>query len=264
MDFNYKKTTDYEPINSSSKTLEEIKKILVSKKNTDSSCISVYDVAKLFKMKFDDFENHREYWSNLILDELEVIIFNLDNVFIEYHDKKPKEIKINFFTPEPKTVVFSKEKGDLYIKESELYENDTKKLLKLIGNIVLEMFDDFKNLDIKSTYYDKFAKSVNANFYINFALNQVEIYNKDFSLKYSNFSEDYEYECNSNKLLNVISGYEDELFKNIFVNIDDCPEWSKPFLYEIRQKQLNPSFFARIKNSIINSSNSIKNNLKQK
>lgn len=278
--WNDKKTTQYKPINSSSEILEEIKKILISKKNTDSSCISIYDVAKLLKKKFDDSENHKDYWSNVIFNASKEIIFYLEDVYLHYSSWFPNQITIYFRTPSTlKSIIFSKENGDLYVKKSELSDDNTRKLLNTIGNIVLEMLDAFYKIDTKSSMYHE-AQSLNANFYIKFNLSEVEIFNRveifnekgDFKLEYNIYEDNYKYECNSYNILNIISGNEDELLKNIFVKIDDCPEWSRPFLYKIRQEQLNPkkssvkksSVFARIKDYITNSSNYIENNPKQK
>ena len=38
--------------------------------------------------------------------------------------------------------------------------------------------------------------------------------------------------------MNELQGKEDEIFKSIFVKIDDCPEWIRQELYQIRQEQL--------------------------
>ena len=45
--------------------------------------------------------------------------------------------------------------------------------------------------------------------------------------------------CNSHEILNVVCGQENEIFKKLFVRIDDCPYWSRESLYEIRKKQLD-------------------------
>ena len=52
------------------------------------------------------------------------------------------------------------------------------------------------------------------------------------------YKDEFDYVCNSNNIINEIEGNENELFKRIFVKINDCPEWMRLELYEIRQKQL--------------------------
>ena len=44
--------------------------------------------------------------------------------------------------------------------------------------------------------------------------------------------------CNSSIVNEAFKNNEDEIFKRIFVRIEDCPEWSKKMLYEIRKNQL--------------------------
>ena len=45
-------------------------------------------------------------------------------------------------------------------------------------------------------------------------------------------------DCNSNDVLSCIKGHEKELFKKIFVNIEDCPESIKNELYCYRYNYL--------------------------
>lgn len=48
----------------------------------------------------------------------------------------------------------------------------------------------------------------------------------------------YYYDCKFSDVTRVIKGNEDEVFKSIFIRIDDCPEWSRPILWENRKSQL--------------------------
>ena len=71
-----------------------------------------------------------------------------------------------------------------------------------------------------------------------FVRNKSIILLKDFKLVSYSDSDNRYYDCNSNNVISVIRGKEDELLKKIFIRIDDCPEWSKEPLYIIRQKRL--------------------------
>ena len=63
-------------------------------------------------------------------------------------------------------------------------------------------------------------------------------FDTEFKLTSYSYNNKYDYDCNSNTVISTIQGKEDELFKRIFVKINDCPKWSQQLLYQIRQKQL--------------------------
>ena len=73
------------------------------------------------------------------------------------------------------------------------------------------------------------------NIYINSSSNK---FSKDFEISFPSYKNGYNYKCNSSSVLTALRGKEDEIFKKIFIRIDDCPEWSKQTLYQIRQEQL--------------------------
>ena len=52
------------------------------------------------------------------------------------------------------------------------------------------------------------------------------------------YTDAYRIECNSGIINELLKDNEDEIFKRVFVRIDDCPEWCRQRLYEIRQNQL--------------------------
>lgn len=61
---------------------------------------------------------------------------------------------------------------------------------------------------------------------------------KGFELSSYNYKNEWGYDCNSNTVISAFQGKESEIFKRIFVKISDCPNWSQPVLYEVRQNQL--------------------------
>ena len=61
----------------------------------------------------------------------------------------------------------------------------------------------------------------------------------NFDITYYNRNDYYEYDSNSNSISNLIIGNEDKIFKKIFINIKDCPKWSRDILYNFRNMQLN-------------------------
>ena len=81
--------------------------------------------------------------------------------------------------------------------------------------------------------------SINSNFKINSDEYMINVtHNDSFRLSAIIYKDEYEYDCNSNNVTSICRDKEDEVFKRIFVRIDDCPEWTREILYTIRKKQL--------------------------
>ena len=142
-------------------------------------------------------------------------------------------------------IFLEKKDEDLYVVKSE--SNYYQEVLELLGQDLSELFDkimkfnDFKNQ--KSINVSLF----NTNLHGSISSEGVKIISdlpnggfiKKFELSSSSTEINYNYICNSTILLSALKGKEDELFKRIFVRIDDCPEWSRDELYKTRQQQLS-------------------------
>ena len=157
------------------------------------------------------------------------------------YEKKQLRIGFKYWSDDYDKIVFSKRDGDLYIVESESLKSQN--ILMFIGKNLSILYDEFmKYYDFKrlSTYK---TKPLNSNFNVAISQYGVGIYvnsilSKDFKLSSYCFKNEYDYECNSTFVLSALQGKEAEIFKRIFVRIDDCPEWSRQALYQIRQNQL--------------------------
>ena len=112
---------------------------------------------------------------------------------------------------------------------------------------LLALYDEYIKFTNFSTQFSNNVKPINSNFLVNISNDDVDIYinskinsiNKDFSLLHSTHnSGKYKCKCNSNILFDVINKNEDQIFKKIFVKIEDCPEWMRESLYELREKQV--------------------------
>lgn len=238
------KIIKYKPISSSTEILEELKNILVAEKNKDKDCTSLYDVLNLLKK-----ENH-EYKriTNSYKSRLEYIINNkYDNVGIIVYgfDYDTNELRIGFrYFENYDEIRFTKKDGDLFITQSETYRGND--ILAVLGNTLSNLYDVFEQYKNFEKQYNFGFKSINSNFLIDVSQHGVSIYarsqsdsfGKVFELKAYSYKNEYEYDCNSNVVINAFRGKEEEILKRVFVRIKDCPEWSQPVLYEIRQNQL--------------------------
>ena len=246
------KVIKYKPLNSATEILEEFKKVFSSDKNKDTECISLYEILKLIKSRKIQYDEMEESYKSELKNAIDMK-YNHAYISIIGFNYRSDELMILFKRyVDCNEICFSKNNGDLFITKSETYHD--KNVLAILGNILSNAYDDYKKYgDFKNQY--KYAlKSVNSNFLVDIKDNKVIIYSErasDFELSsylkllpydYETSSYDYknkyDYDCNSNTVISAIRGKEDELFKRIFIRIDDCPEWSKQSLYQIRQEQL--------------------------
>ena len=235
------KVIKYKPINNNKEILEEFLKLLTKEKNKDTDCISLYDISNLIRK----FENEYKYIKDKYNDYLEDILKseNQNSSLIIYdfnYEKKQLKIGLNYWSNYDK-IIFSKQNDDLYVVESEsLYSQE---VLNLIGKYLSELYDELMKLYNFKTQFSYDIKSINSNFIVDISQYGVDIYDNskilnNFKLSSHSYKNGYDYECNSTTVLTSLQGKEDEIFKRIFVKIDDCPLWSKQTLYQIRQEQL--------------------------
>ena len=139
---------------------------------------------------------------------------------------------------------FTKKDGDLFITQSETYRGND--VLEILGENLSKLYDVFEHYRNFENQYHFDFKSINSNFFVDVSQHGVNIYTrsqlnyskKDFELKTYSWENEFEYECNSNVVISAFHGKENEVLRRVFVKIKDCPKWSQPILYEIRQKQL--------------------------
>lgn len=233
------KSFKYRRLLSSSEILEEVKRILVSEKNEDEDCVSLYEVARLMKVKKHEYENLRSSYQSLfksIMNE-SIIVYNFN------YNENELDIGLKFFS-DYKKISFSKQDGDLFITKSQMY--GSKDVLAALGDYLSKLYDEFMDYrDFKKQFKFGF-NAVNSNFLINvsdggvsiFVRNNKKRFTNDFELTSCSFSDTYKYDCNSNMVISAFRGNEDEVFKRIFVKISDCPSWSQSILYEFRRQEL--------------------------
>ena len=236
---------NYKPITRKTEILAGIKKILSSKPNENSDCISLYDISKLIERKhqnFDEYESQIESQIKNIMrekyPECIISILGLNN--------EKNELKIGFnkkgFRPDGyEDIIFSKKDDDLYLKRSE--SNIGEEILYEAGNILSELYDELLKYEGLWTQrkYDIIVQ--NSIFLVDISDHHVSFFvqNLEFKLSYDKsflYGYKYYYNCNSNTIINAIKGNEDKIFKKVFVKINDCPKWSQSDLYKIKQKQL--------------------------
>ena len=239
------KPFQYKPLTSKTDILNEIEDILNNDINTKPNCISLYDVLLLIrKTNYNigqlkkGYERQLNYNFHYVERYFKIGVDEFDFV------KDELKITYGFCSKYGNSIIFLKENGDLFIKETD-YHTMSHKIFSNLGDILLELYNNFENY--RPFYEEKKCnlRPVNSNFFIDIGRHGIKIkdnnnnfFGEDFTITAYPFTNDYNNQINSHNILNVIAGHEDEIFKRIFVKISDCPEWSQPLLTEFRQRQL--------------------------
>jgi len=225
--------------------LEKIKSDLETEDSLDSSIVSLYDVWRVYNKKNSIFDSKiKKIESNI--DKIINKEFKSELLSI-WHSSMDDSITVricaNDYTSKGDGIfVFKREKnGDLYISSSDkkmLCRVDESKLLMYIGDEVAELFalyDNNRRSDLKwnvRSSSDIFTVKI-SSYFISITSSDGII---DIDLNASNGK--VKIECNSKDILSCIKGHEKELFKKLFVNIEDCPESIKNELYCYRYNYL--------------------------
>ena len=237
------KAENEKPVTKSVKVLEEVKNVLLSESNKDSDCISLYIVAQALKII-------KKSHSKMIIKHINQLKSIVKDAGLKYNyiliwDSQFSNGELELSLGDNsgvKHVTFAKDDDELYIKQNET-STSNEKIFMLFGSTIAHVFEEdmlyYKNA---LSNYTHECESVNSNLYVTIADDGVYISDsttaKSFELCFSTSKDSYSCESNSYKIVNALSGKGDEIFKKIFVKIEDCPEWSRDYLYEIRQNQL--------------------------
>ena len=217
--------------------LKELEEVLISDNPNDLDVVSLYDLSKLMNLKYQEYDKLIKRLKKYIEDKYSDIRLNSfdykkDVLILEIKSKDKSTNQL---------VAFTKQDDD-YIFQSKNNDN----ILSLIKNDLIVIYDELIKFREFMTNEIYFKKSVNSSFeftsynsciFINYR-NDSELL-EDFDITYYNKNDYYEHESNSKDISNLITGNEDKIFKKIFVNIKDCPKWSRDILYNYRKMQLN-------------------------
>lgn len=222
--------TNYQPVTSQKEMLEELKRVLEDEICKDEYSVSIYDVLKLMRKKYDECKSLDRHlrWNIDSLTGLASLFFDID------FDCENKYLIISYHC---NGMYFTKKDGDLIIRKSEYYA--AKNILGKCGDEISKRYDKF--IEDISFYRDyiKNVKSVNSSFIITSDKYEICISNsKEFKISAKIYEDEYNYNCNSNNITSICRNNEDEIFKKIFIKIEDCPEWMRTKLFEIRHNQL--------------------------
>ncbi len=227
------KFTKYKYVDSE-EVIEIIDRILNQSVSKDENVVSLYMVSKLL----EKIRNEQADVKNDLDKKLESKLqerFKKSSFYTSYYDN---ELTLNFqeyysFENPYKKLVFKRKNGELYLIKSNYHK--AIEILGLTHDILDKMFDLYES---KQRYFCM-VSPVNVDLRVILYENFVSLKTRDdnpilIMKKYS----DYEVECNSNKVLSYIEGKEEKIFKNVFMNIKDCPKFIREDLTMLRKKEI--------------------------
>lgn len=204
--------------------------------NDNQNIISLYDVLQLFEKEYWNFFEKKHLFENQIYYNWKWYSFLAINPFSSKFDYNNKELIISV---NGEKIEYKKNDDELILCHPS-YEG--QRILGESSDLIRNFYDECLLYTSFNTQTSNNIKSVNSSFIINIFNNGIDLSleNEDFKMNYKfyRYSDNYRYECNSDKLINQIRGNEDKLLKQIFININDCPEWAQSILFEKREKQL--------------------------
>lgn len=255
------KMIKYQQVTQAKDILTKIKKILTIKKNNNSEYISLFDVAKLLKKLRSNYnylkKSYKIEFENIINSNLRNNDTFIQSLDFDYQNKLLKMgLKKGFWHNENLIITFAKDNDDLYIYEANTLMADD--IFMALGKKISSFYDELLNYkdytDNQEIYY---LKDIDYNFDVEISREGCGVFygnNKDLSksdmILFSPSSE-LKYSLKTNSLLinKAIKNNEDELYKKIFVKIEECPFWIQDELKEIRDKQLLTS---KVKKKVLN------------
>lgn len=251
---------EYKHLNSDLEIYDELKNIFNSEDIYDETAISLYDVLKTIQKKLIEYDSvkniYEDYFERLLKRR-----FDRPIIKIEDNLRGNNELSM-LFTPDyykerpSKSITFSENDFGLYIKNDKTsYRKDIYSALP--SSDIVNCYCDLLPYSDFLKERKEYIKPLNSNFYVNIDRFGVELSNKKscFSDNFSFFAfsgyggyRKGEFRCNKklSRSYSMIIDNENELLKKIFVEIEDCPKWSKKTLYQAREKELNS-----IKNKIL-------------
>ncbi len=243
-----KKYRLYEPITRKDDIIFEVESVLSELEPASDDCVSaleVYSVIKTIKDKVNTIESN---YAELIETVARTHIASKANVIVSGIDYKRDILIIRFSYSnfDFKNIEFVKENGDLRISRSEsIYGMD---ILECAPETLSKLYDELIAFKPYLTSFSKIINSTNSRFKVDvdprygvdvFISSPDNQYKNEIFINKRTFTEPNEYDvnCNSTAVMEVLKGKASLLYKNIYVNIEDCPQCIKELLYELKRRQ---------------------------
>lgn len=229
-----------ERLTSNKLVLEEIKHILKHEYNQNENEISLYDLSILIRKENFNFNKMAIINTNKEITDRCNTIRTIVNGF----NYDTEELMLTLIYDEHYKINCTKKDGKLNIKVL-----NTKKQFGFLNyhkKEISDIYDEFMKYKDYMTQRTLGCKSTNSSFLVNITNEEVSIFTKtkieDEEIKFllsaqnSNIKYKCVTDCENIKLL--ISDLENKIFKNIYIKIENCPEWIQTKIAETKQLEL--------------------------
>jgi len=218
--------------------LEEVK-VVLRNENNDKDYISICSIYKIIKKLRNDYEYTKSYYSNLFSDILKrygisnkCIVNNFDfinyeiSVFVENKNKESEELNVSY--------------KDNRVNMRCTGSLDKNKIIKLLGLDLYDLYEQFMKYHEMYSCYVSSLSTDNENFLVDIDKYGVSLRDNNNKLQLSlyTFSDNYCYDSCDSEVRDIILGNEEELFKRIFVKIEELPLCIRQMLYMYREEEL--------------------------
>lgn len=244
-----KKADVFNSINSDMMVLKELNNILKVKETRDSDSISLYDLGLLITKTNEDYEIIKKYYQKRIDYIVNTHFGSISDLIIDQfdYDKKELHLKFSYIGNDVYDEIILTKKNDILVisKSNSCWKKEILDTLKVELSTLYDQLIPFGNLkkeviNNKKDINEKFSIQITSygvriwvitgkinNFYFNI---------HDFSIFFHNHK--CILESNSSFIIDSLKGKEEEIFRNIFIKISDCPDWAQDILYNVRQNQI--------------------------
>jgi len=234
---------------------KEIEKLLKSSRETENACLSFYDrydmislyeVGVLLKIKHREFypiiKNMKKSLAYSYKEYNKILNAECSKIRFVYEEKEFIEVKLGGkIISEHETYIYYRKNNNIYMIDK--YGNSDEKLLCLTLEKARELFDIMEEYRDYLKEEETKINAVNSKFLVNISKENGIILKPEIPYFYINFTKNtnneknhYSFVCTGNDLVELIYGKEEQLFKNIYVKIDDCPKWMHERLYQRRKE----------------------------
>lgn len=154
------KFRNFKPLTSKTEILEEVKKVLLSPKNKDHDCISLYDVLILLRKLNEEYNAIKEKYENKLVNIIKNKIGKDSSLCFHDIDFENKTMHISFKKykfSDYNEIYLIKQNDDLYVSKSSSRYN--AEVFSVLCSTLSEMYDELsKYADFINYKYIKYDK----------------------------------------------------------------------------------------------------------
>lgn len=234
----------YDEVTGIDRIIASINQVLESEGNLNTGYISAYDLASIITaINHEEHAKERSFKYKIDAD-IEYNIGDSASIVIYDFDYENSLLKVGFKryrTSKWEDITFSKKHGDLRIVEAEsIY---AKEVLSSCHKDLSDYYDYCLSIKDYKKDWSHNVRSLDGNMRVTASHTGVTIRDNTYvssklEINSPSYSSKYSVECNSSKVLEALNNNKNNLFKKVYIKIEDCPEWCKQRVLDFRIEQV--------------------------